>query len=59
MSVMMHTPMFRISDEHWPVTVGNRYFYQLGPFTSAPLQASKPLAFLFNLVIHGVDIDLT
>lgn len=46
MSVMMHSPMWRISDEQWPVAMGNSYFYQLGPFTSTPLQASD--LFLFH-----------
>ncbi|XP_057375632.1 vitellogenin-2-like [Daphnia carinata] len=33
-AVMMHTPSYRVADEHWPVLLGNRYFYQLGPFTA-------------------------
>jgi len=39
-NVMMQTPMWRISDEHWPVLLGRRYHYHLGPFASSPLQVS-------------------
>lgn len=33
-AVMMYTPNFRIADEHWPVFLANRYYYQLGPFSA-------------------------
>ena len=33
-AVMMHTPSFRVADEHWPVYLANRYYYQFGPFSA-------------------------
>ena len=36
-AVMMHTPSFRVADEHWPVFLANRYFYKLGPFSADAL----------------------
>jgi hypothetical protein len=33
-AVMMYTPSYRVSDEHWPVYMANRYYYQLGPFSA-------------------------
>ena len=27
----------RVADQHWPVVLASRYFYQFGPFTSEPL----------------------
>ena len=33
-AVMMHTPSYRVFDEHWPVYMANRYYYQLGPFSA-------------------------
>lgn len=37
-SAMTHTPMWRISEEHWPVLLGYRLHNRVGPFTSTPIQ---------------------
>ena len=39
-AVMMHTPSYRVADEHWPVLLGSRFIYQLGPFTADALGVS-------------------
>jgi len=36
-AVMMHTPSYRVAGEQWPVYLANRYYYQLGPFSSEAL----------------------
>jgi len=37
LAVNMDTSNIRVADEHWPVVLASRYFYQFGPFTSEPL----------------------
>lgn len=48
-AVMMYSPNFRIADEHWPVFLANRYYYQLGPF-SAEAGSVRKTHIIFNVL---------
>ena len=49
-AVMMHTPSYRVFDEHWPVYMANRYYYQLGPFSADAGSVKKNILYTMNLL---------